>query len=323
MGDLVIPDISEYQGAVNHQALVTDLRSRYGAAIVITRVNYGNTKVDAWADANIDGLRAARPDALGMYTYLIGSDQPAADAGVLGRVLAAHGGLRPNEFIVCDVEEGSGDQSSRVDAFLSAADAALRANASKNVWYSGLNFALTHNLVAAHGHRWVAAYGSAEPPLTHDLWQFSDATHFAGVNEPCDASVFHGSLDNFLALIGARSMGIASAASDGDLVVFHHLIQDALFGVIDPSGQQAFLDAVKAGTPMNTIWDGWAALPQSQSYVAAKQQLVSVEGTVAHLQATGAPGVDSAELQQVLTKLAADQQQVLTDLQAAAGDPKL
>lgn len=325
MGDLVIPDVSEFQGAVNHVALVGDLRARWGAAIVIARINYGNSKVDGQADANVDGLREAGADALGWYCYLIGSDDPATDADVFGRVLVAHGGLKSNEFVVCDDEEGSGDQSSRVNAFLDGVDAVLRENQTQDMWYSGLNFVLTHNLEAARGHRWIAAYNTSEPTVAHDLWQFTNSMSFAGVGN-CDASIFHGSINDFLSLIGAKSMGIASAASDGDLVALHHLIQDALFGIIDPSGQQAFIDTVKGGTALNAIWDGWAAMPQSQAYTAAKQQLIAVEGAVAHLQsaAPATPGaVDATELQKVLGKLAADQQQVLADLQAAASDPQL
>lgn len=206
MSDLTIPDISEWQSSVGHAALVAGLRASYGAAVVIARINYGNSKVDAHADQNIDGLRAAQADALGWYCYLVGSDDPSVDADVFSRVLLAHGGLRRNEFVVCDDEEGSGDQSARVNAFFARVDSNLQATGSQDMWYSGLNFAMSHNLEAAHGRRWIAAYGSSEPTVPHDLWQFTNANSFPGISGTCDASVFHGSGADFLRLIGAAPL---------------------------------------------------------------------------------------------------------------------
>jgi GH25 family lysozyme M1 (1,4-beta-N-acetylmuramidase) len=198
-----LPDISEFQGFVAHQALVDGCRAEYGAAIVIARVCYGAGHVDDQADRNIDGLRAAGVDALGLYAYLVAGQDPVVQADTFCRVIQAHGGLRRNEFIVCDDEEGSGDQSGRVDAFLERANAVLQASASQDMWYSGLYFALAHHLEAARGHRWIASYGTAEPiAVSHDLWQYADAASFPGVSGPCDASVFHGSLADFLAIIG-------------------------------------------------------------------------------------------------------------------------
>lgn len=215
MSDIRIPDIAEFQGLVDHPALVAGLRQAYGAAIVIARVNYGNTAIDQQADRNIDGLRAAGTDAIGWYCYLISSQDPVAQADTFCRVLQAHGGLRRNELVVCDDEEGSGDQSSRVDAFLARVDAVLQADTAQDAWYSGLNFAQVHNLPAANGHRWIAAYQDAEPTsVAHDLWQFTDAMSFPGIANPCDASVFHGTLSDFLALIGAGGTFMSGPLDD-------------------------------------------------------------------------------------------------------------
>ena len=204
MSDIVFPDISEFQGAVDHSALVNGLRASYGLAVTIARINYGLVKVDNFADANIDGLRGAGCDAIGWYCYLIAGQNPAAQADLMVRVLQAHGGLQRNEFLVCDVEEGSGDQSGRVNAFLDELDAGLQVPypAGQDWWYSGLNFALAHNLTAARGQRWIAAYAAPEPSLPHTAWQFTNSRSFPGIANPCDASVFHGSPADFLAVLG-------------------------------------------------------------------------------------------------------------------------
>lgn len=193
MPDLNIPDVSEFQGIIDWP--------NFGAEAVIVRINYGNAKVDDQADRNIDGARQ-RCRVRGWYTYLIAGDDPVVDADVLARVIKAHGGLQPNEFIVCDDEEGAGDQSSRVDSFLNEVDAQLKATDAEDFWYSGLNFSIAHNLSAAKGHRWIAAYGQGEPTVSHDLWQFTDAGSVAGVSGNVDMSVFHGDIDQLIALIG-------------------------------------------------------------------------------------------------------------------------
>lgn len=196
MSDLLIPDVSEFQGVINWP--------NFGAQAVIVRVNYGNVKVDGEADRNIDGARS-KCEVRGWYTYLTAGEDPVAQADVLVRVINAHGGLKPNEFVVCDDEEGSGDQSSRVTAFLNEVDAQFKASDAIDVWYSGLNFSVAHNLDAAKGHRWIAAYGQSEPTAPHDLWQFTDAGSVAGVSGNVDMSVFHGTIDQLAALIGGST----------------------------------------------------------------------------------------------------------------------
>lgn len=198
--------MSEYQGYIDHQALVDSLKADSGFACVIARLNYGNVKVDQFADRNIDGLRAAGADALGWYTYLIAGEDPVVQADVLVRVMRAHGGLRRNEFVVCDEEEGSGDQSGRVTWYLLEVNKGLQVPDPdhEDWWYSGLNFSLTHNLDKAIGQRWIAAYFQPEPGVPHVLWQFTDAHQFAGISGPSDASIFHGTGQDFLALLGIQ-----------------------------------------------------------------------------------------------------------------------
>lgn len=203
-----IPDVAEFQLEIDHRQLVAWLRSQYGLAAVITRVNYGNVKVDRYADANIDGFRNAGADALGWYCYLIGEQDPRVQADVFSRVLIAHGGLRGTEFVIVDDEEGTGDQSVRVNAFLDRTDRNLQiTNRNQDWWYSGLIFSEVHQLDLARGHRWIAAYRDTEPGDLHDLWQFTNARIFPGILVPCDASRFNGGPAEFLSLLGVTGPG--------------------------------------------------------------------------------------------------------------------
>jgi len=100
--------------------------------------------------------------------------------------------------------------------------------------------------------------------------------------------------------------------SDGTLVWMHHSMQDELFGAVDPSGQQAFVNAVRGGTGLNAIYDGWAKLPQAQAWAAAKRalgteqaDLAAIRDQLAHLQPLN---------QAALQKLSQDTQAVLADL---------
>jgi peptidase M23-like protein len=65
---------------------------------------------------------------------------------------------------------------------------------------------------------------------------------------------------------------------DPTLVTLHHLIQFYCFGEVDPSGQQDFVNTVKAGAGMNTIMDGWLASPQSRQWHAAVARLKAGQG---------------------------------------------
>jgi hypothetical protein len=78
-------------------------------------------------------------------------------------------------------------------------------------------------------------------------------------------------------------VGIGQTASDGDLVEIHHLMQVAIFGTVDPSGQGAFVDAVRAGTALNTVGDGWRATEQAQAHAAAMAALVATTSQVGDL----------------------------------------
>ena len=62
------------------------------------------------------------------------------------------------------------------------------------------------------------------------------------------------------------AFGGVEMLDDATLVTLHHLVQFFCFGTVDPSGQGAFVNAVKAGTPMNSIMDGWYGTPQALAW---------------------------------------------------------
>jgi GH25 family lysozyme M1 (1,4-beta-N-acetylmuramidase) len=189
MSDLVIPDLSEFQGTVDWHALVS---GGYPAAII--RAHNGSRADYQWS-ANRAGAHAAGVRALGIYQYLQAGHDAGAQANALCDLI---GSLRPGEWAICDLEEGGGDQSARAHAWYTTVAGRLH-NASSEELYSGDYFFGAHHLSAAGFSRiWVAAYSSTEPSTVHELWQFTDARHFPGVSGSNDASVFHGSVEQLL-----------------------------------------------------------------------------------------------------------------------------
>jgi hypothetical protein len=189
VSDLIIPDVSEFQGAVEWPRLVAA-----GYPVAIARVHNGDRADERWP-ANRDQAHAAGVRALGLYQYVV-ADRDAGDQAA--EFCALVGQLRPGEWPICDLEVGDGDQASRARAWYTTVAARLQ-DASAEQLYSGLDFYQAHGLAAAGYPRiWLAAYGPSEPTMPHELWQFTDARDFPGIANPCDASVFHGTVADLL-----------------------------------------------------------------------------------------------------------------------------
>lgn len=190
MTDLIIPDISEFQGKVDWKTLISNA---YPAAII--RAHNGSRADYQWL-ANRAGAHANGIQALGIYQYLQASHDAAVQANALADLI---GTLKPGEWAICDLEEGTGDQSGRAHTWYTTIANRLH-NANSEELYSGDYFFGAHRLSAAGFKRiWVAAYNTSEPssPL-HELWQFTDARHFPGIAGSNDASVFHGTIAQLL-----------------------------------------------------------------------------------------------------------------------------
>lgn len=196
MTDLVIADFSQWQGVVHPPA----------GQVVIIRAHNGYV-ADPDFVANRAAAHAAGCPAVGLYQYL-----PAnLDAGSAAAFLVST--TRPlgiNEWLICDLEEGQGDQQPRWQAWH---DETASATGRRPWLYSGLAFAHAHDL----DPDWVAAYGQTEPTMPHKLWQ--DTDRYPWPWGASDASIFHGTLPEFLAAAGIALPGpIVPALSKEDLM---------------------------------------------------------------------------------------------------------
>ena len=217
---VLLADCSEFQPDIHDATYL-----RWSQAIVI-RALYG-TRVDkAWfGGARRDALHAGGARFIGIYAYITAQDitaQARALISLLGR-------LRPGEKLIADIEEGPGNQQGRWVTWAKVISSAL----GDPPWdYSGLNYARDHGLQPV---TWVAAYGPREPDPPHQLWQFTDQFKVPGVGV-CDASVFHGSIDDLAAL-----------AYQGDRPQRFH-------GEYETAGQLSLAGlAAKLGVPPSTL----------------------------------------------------------------------
>lgn len=210
MPDLSIPDTNEFHPMEDY------------SGPVIVRVAYNTTADKAWAAGDAD--KAAGQAWWGAYQYVSKNADPAACAR---KFLELLGGRIPNVTIL-DLEEGDGDQQPRQHAWLD-----VMANHPSADWtYSGLYFARTHNL---DNVQWIAAYGQGEPTTDHRLWQYADNVRFPGISQPCDASVFHGSLDDLIRLTGGNDdMTDDQAAKLNEVAAFVVQFKQGSGFVMDP-----------------------------------------------------------------------------------------
>lgn len=202
---MLIADVNEFHPLTDAAAYKAG-RAPDGSAfdVVILRATYSTWHVD---NAYVGSVGKARAAGLVVchYGYLAASDDAAAAGRFFGETLKSNG-WQSGEPIFCDDEEGSGDQSPRVIAFLAAAHAVLNDDTNDEGDYSGEAFAAAHLASLPAGvHSWRAAYGQAAVPPGAELWQYTDNRDVAGVSGPCDCSIFNGTLDQFVALFAAKA----------------------------------------------------------------------------------------------------------------------
>ena len=183
---VLLADISEWQPDIADAAYLA-----WSQAIVI-RAMYGDAHDDnAWhAGARRDALHTGGAKFIGIYQYLVAGQDAAAQAHALTALL---GHLRPGEKLICDLEEGDGDQGARFRQW-SAVLTAAYGRAADPWCYSGLDFAATHGV----SPQWVAAYQPSEPATPHLMWQFTDSFPVPGVGL-ADCSRFHGTIGELAA----------------------------------------------------------------------------------------------------------------------------
>lgn len=192
MTDIHMADVSEFQPNVDAP---TYLKAGYQCIIARTHNGY---RPDHMMVARRDYLRRFPFVAIGWYQYLAPDRDPHQQAR---EFINGLGGLRRNEYVICDAEEGAGRQVDRVRAWFSVVDAWAGFPA---MLYTGESF-LGSNLGGAaawHGRPlWVAAYRRTEPHAPHTLWQHADNFHFPGITGGCDASVHHDTAFEYLSAV--------------------------------------------------------------------------------------------------------------------------
>lgn len=192
MSDLLVPDVSEWQGVIDWRALVAS----YPAAII--RVHNGYRE-DHYAAANRSSAHHAGVRALGLYAFLTATRDPEDQAA---EFVHAVGHLQAGEWPIVDCETGAGDQSARVKAW---ANYVSRALGTGKAWlYSGESFYRSHDLAHADipaTRTWIAAYGPHEPAQGHALWQYTDHRTVPGVKGPVDCSTYHGTVAELVAAV--------------------------------------------------------------------------------------------------------------------------
>jgi GH25 family lysozyme M1 (1,4-beta-N-acetylmuramidase) len=191
--NLYVPDLSEWQGSVDWQALIHG-----GHPVAIIRAHNGS-RADHDFQHNREQAHAHGIRALGLYAYLIAGVDPAHQAA---EFVATVGTLRAGEWPILDYEAG-GLHSTEIHAWISHVSQALHGSAP---WlYAGEYIYRTQHLDQVSGvpaiRTWIAAYGSHEPVEGHTLWQYSSHGHVPGVTGNVDLSVFHGTADQLVAMV--------------------------------------------------------------------------------------------------------------------------
>jgi hypothetical protein len=203
---LIISDTNEFHPLTNGVAY-RDSREKDGTnhPMIIMRATYSNSHVDNAYTSSIGQARHANL-IVGHYGYMVAGVDAHAQGVFFGQTVASRGGLKRFDTVWCDCEEGAGDQSGRVQAFLSGAHSVLHDATEDEGLYSGAAYFQAHGLgkVPTGVLRWIAAYGQANPKLSNqDLWQFADNYVVPGVSGPADASIFNGKIDDLIQLAGS------------------------------------------------------------------------------------------------------------------------
>jgi len=185
--DIRLADISEYQD-IDAGAYL-----RGGHTCLIVRAHNGNRPDYKWP-ARRDYLRGFKFDALGWYQYLVDEVTSVAQARAF---IATVGPIRDNEFVIVDSEEGAGDQTDRIQAWVDIVDPHYGQPSTLYASESWFNDKLG-GAARWRRPRWVAAYRSTEPTLPHELWQYTDRSGLPGISgEGGDGNLFHGTAQEF------------------------------------------------------------------------------------------------------------------------------
>ena len=206
-----LPDVSEFQAPANGNAPDwAGIKSQNGGAAII-RVGYGNAHLDEMLVSNRAKIRPLGFGFCGLYQYLRADQDVTSQASAFIKWIGPD--LNPGEIPILDLEEGSGDQSSRANQWFGIIDDAYHLASlplSQRSWlYSGQDFAVSAGLTPIYDsarRTWVAAYQDSDSGLLpHTLWQSTNGqlgankTDWSGCGS-VDTSLYDGTLAGLSAL---------------------------------------------------------------------------------------------------------------------------
>lgn len=192
---ITLADVSEFQDNVDADAYLAA-----GHSCLIVRAHNGWRPDNKWPGRR-DYVRKHPFVAVGYYQYLV-SERAASDQA--RDFITAVGDIRPNEFLILDLEEGGGAQVARAQTWFAIVDAHY---GRTSTIYSGEAFFKNQLGGAEHWQRprWMAAYRATEPTAPHELWQNTDSAPFPGIGL-CDGNIFHGTAQNFATTFCGRAL---------------------------------------------------------------------------------------------------------------------
>lgn len=185
MGQVRIPDVSDYQGAVDWRKVLAS-----GCAGGICKASEGTTytaKTFAGNWAILDSLGAVR----GAY-HFARPDLSSAKAQAQ-KFVATVATWKPADLLVLDIEDGAGNLSAWALEWLATVYAATGITPWLYSYAPFIRAHLTAPSLAAFP-LWLAAYQSSPPacpaPWTqYQLWQHTDKAQIPGIKGGCDESV--------------------------------------------------------------------------------------------------------------------------------------
>lgn len=196
MADTYMIDISEWQSDIDAPTY-----KKAGYELIICRT-YSGYSPDKKMPGRRDYLRGAGLTGIGWYCYLAASKDPADQARAFINTI---GTLKSNEWPILDIEEGSGNQTSRAEAFLKVVD--QWAGFPGMIYASEGFFSAQLNGCSYWKGRpvWVAAYRNSyspdpagEPKCGQILWQYTDRASVPGVSGGVDRNVSRKTVADFM-----------------------------------------------------------------------------------------------------------------------------
>jgi len=206
---VLIPDCSEYQIGPSGPDWAGIKKQNGGAGIC--RVGYGTDHLDHMFVSNYTAMKKNAFSFIGLYHYLRQDQDAGMQAAAFCGWVGPPSAVAPGTVFMLDLEEGSGNQSARANAWLTHVDnfyGLVSQPLNMRSWlYSYVVFANNHGLgplFASARRTWIAAYSSTEPSLGHTLWQSTNGTDGANIVDwagcgRCDTSIFHGTLPDLAA----------------------------------------------------------------------------------------------------------------------------